>query len=96
MKDIDIPRIEDFIKSLGTKDLVYLNRLIVGRIKILSQMQSSEKMAKFHLSERVSFMAGNGKEKTGRITKMHKKTVHVVTDDGENWKIAPGYLKSAD
>ncbi len=96
MKELDIPRIEDFIKTLSAKDLIYLNRMICERLKVLSQVQSSEKMAKFHLTQRVSFTGSDGLVKTGVINAMHKKTVSVITDDNENWKIAPGLLRSVE
>ncbi len=96
MKDIDIPRIEDFIKKLNEKDLLYLNRLIVERLKILSQVRSSEKMAEYHIHQRINFPGPYGSVKTGTITAMHKKTVSIRTDDGENWKVAPGLLKRED
>lgn len=96
MKELDIPRIEDFIKTLDEKDLIYLNRLICERLKVLSQVRSSEKMARLHLTQRVSFNAPDGLVKSGVITGMHKKTVSVVTTDGENWKVAPGLLRSVE
>ncbi len=96
MKDMDIPRIEDFIKKLGEKDLIYLNRLIIERLKILSQVRSSEKMAEFHASQRISFTGPDGAIKKGTIMRMHKKTVSIRTDDGENWNVAPGFLRGED
>ena len=96
MNDISIPRIEDFIKKLNEKDLLYLNRLIVERLKILSQVRSSEKMAEYHINQRISFIDPYGNVKTGIITNMHKKTVSIRTDDGENWNVAPGLLRDED
>ena len=96
MKEIDIPRIEDFIKTLNQKDLIYLNNLIVNQLKILSQVRSSENMAKFHISQRIFFTAPDGSERKGKIVRMHKKTVTIITDDDEQWNVAPGFLKSLE
>jgi hypothetical protein len=96
MKEIDIPRIEDFIKKLGEKDLIYLNNLIIERLKVLSQIRSSKFMAEFHAGQRISFDGPDGKIKKGFIVRMHKKTVSIRTDEGENWKVAPGFLRNED
>lgn len=96
MKELDIPRIEDFIKTLHEKDLIYLNRMICERLKVLAQVRSSESMARFHVTQRVRFPGQDGRVKVGVITAMHKKTVSIVTDDRENWNVAPGLLKSIE
>lgn len=87
---------EDFIKRLEFQDLIYLNRIIVGRIKVLQQVNSSKNMAKFHIGQRVSFSPDGGQIKQGRVIRLNKKTVSVITDDDENWKVGPGLLKSID
>lgn len=94
--EIDIPRIEDFIKRLKIKDLIYLNGIIIDRIKVLQQINSSEKMTKFHVGQRVSFSPEGAQVKEGRVTRLNKKTVSVITDDNENWKVGTGLLKSID
>ena len=51
MNDIDIQRIEDFIKTLGGDELIYITRLVVERLKLLSQMKSTTQMARFNIGE---------------------------------------------
>lgn len=88
-------RIEDFIKSLGRDDLIYLNSLIIERLKLLSQMTSSEAMSRFNLGERVKFTGNDGKILKGTIVRLNKKTVSIKTDNGHHWNVAPQLLKEA-
>ncbi len=94
--DIDIPRIEDFIKSLEMKDLFYLNKIIVDRIRILQQVKASEKMANFHVGQRVGFILDDGRMQNGRVIRLNKKTVSIITDEQEQWNVAPALLKGLD
>jgi hypothetical protein len=41
MEEIDIRKIEDFIKVLGENELLYLNRLVVERLKLIHQQKST-------------------------------------------------------
>ncbi len=93
MKDIEIQRIEDFIKRLNEKDLVYINRLVVERLKLLSQQRSTTQMQQFNIGEKVSFFDNNGTQKKGKIQKLNKKTISVITDDNQRWNVGPGLLK---
>lgn len=79
---------------LDRKDLIYLNNIIVDRLKLLSQISSTENMAKFHVSQRISFTTPDGTQKNGRIIKLNKKTVSIITDVDEQWNVEPGFLKS--
>jgi len=90
--DNEIRRIEDFIKSLGESELIYMNRLVVERLKLLSQEKSTSQMMKFNIGEKVSFMSPDGIVKTGIILKINKKTMSIDTQDGTHWKVSPGLL----
>ena len=93
MNQLDIPKVEDFIKQLNEQELRYLNRLIVDRLNILSQVKSSVKMAAFHNGQRVSFVDSDGLERKGHIIRLNKKTASITTDDGHQWNVAPGLLR---
>ena len=90
----DLRRIEDFIKSLGEEELVYLNRLIVERFKLISQAKSTREMAKYNIGELVEFEDNNGETVTGRVIKLNKKTVSVLTDSNQKWNVYPGFLRA--
>jgi hypothetical protein len=92
----DTKRIEDFIKDLGEEELVYLNRLIVERLKLIHQAKSTFEMAKYNIGERVQFEDNDGNTITGRVIKLNKKTVSILTDDRQRWNVAPVFLRSAE
>ncbi len=56
----DTKRIEEFIKDLSEAELLYLNRLIVERLKLVSQAKSTREMAKFNTGELVEFENSDG------------------------------------
>lgn len=94
--ELDRPRIEDFIKRLGKEDLLYINRLVIDRLTLLDQIKTSEKMTGFHCGERVSFSTSDGRKIIGKVAKLNKVTITVVTSDGHRWKVSPGFLRSLE
>ena len=80
------------IKRLNEEDLLFLNRLIVERLKLISQAKSTSLMASFTRGDRVSFQAPDSRTIEGIILRLNKKTISVVTDDGHQWNVAPGLL----
>jgi hypothetical protein len=92
----DTRRIEDFIKDLSEQELAYLNRLIVERLKLIHQAKSTLEMAKYGIGERVEFEDNDGNTISGRVIKLNKKTVSILTDDRQRWNVAPFLLRSAE
>ena len=92
----DTKRIEEFIKDLGEEELLYLNRLIVERLKLISQARSTVAMARFNIGELVKFDTDDGRTITGRIVKLNKKTVSILTTEHQRWNVAPVFLRSAE
>lgn len=89
-------RIEEFIKDLSEEELVYLNRLIVERLKLISQAKSTFEMAKFNIGELVQFEDNDGKTISGRVIKLNKKTISILTDERQRWNVAPILLRSVE
>ena len=83
------------IRRLGEEDLRYLNRLIVERLKLISQARSTVLLSQFTVGDRVSFCTAPGVMKTGVILRLNKKTASVQTDDGQRWNVHPGLLSPA-
>ena len=81
------------IKRLNEEDLLFLNRLIVERLKLISQAKSTSLMAGFTKGDRVGFQAPDGRNLDGIVLRHNKKTVSVATDDGHQWNVAPGLLR---
>ena len=92
----DSNRIEEFIKDLSEEELRYLNRLIVERVKLMSQAKSTFEMAKFNIGELVEFEDNDGNTITGRLIKLNKKTVSILTDERQRWNVAPAFLRSVE
>ena len=50
-------------------------------------------MIEFRIGERVSFQPPDGAVVVGMLTRYNRKSVTVVTDDGQRWNVAPGVLR---
>jgi hypothetical protein len=84
------------IDSLTEEDLIELNHKIVARLRFLSQMRSHSEMLDFRIGERVKFRPDGRAEVTGTLTQYNRKTVTVITDSGEHWRVAPGLLSKVE
>ena len=83
------------ITLLNENELEDLNRRIVERLRFLSQTRAHNKMLEFKVGDRVSFKTDDRPALYGVLTKYNKKTVTVITDNGEHWNVAPGLLTLA-
>ena len=83
------------IDALTESDLIDLNHRIVARLQFLRQLEAHASMLEFRIGERVTFHPEGRPAVTGMITRYNKKTVSVVTDDGQRWNVAPGFLERA-
>lgn len=81
------------LRNMSEEDLLYLNRMVVERLNLLAQAKSTVQLAQFAEGDRVSFTDNNGTLKHGRVIRLNKKTVSLVTDDGHHWKVSPGFLR---
>ena len=52
----------DLIKRLGEDDLIFLNKLIFERLKLIAQAKSTHQMARFNIGDRVGFRTHDGKK----------------------------------
>ncbi len=80
------------IRQMGEEDLLFLNRLIVERLKLLHQARSTAMLARFSVGDRVSFSSAPGEQKSGVIVRLNKKTASIVADDGQHWNVHPVHL----
>jgi hypothetical protein len=93
VKIIDRLSAIEAMKRLNEDDLLFLNRLIVERLKLISQARSTSLMASFTRGDRVGFQAPDGRALEGFVLRLNKKTVSVATGDGHQWNVAPGLLR---
>lgn len=80
------------IDHLSADELVALNHRIVERLKMLESLQAHQSMMQFHPGVRVSFESPQGARLTGTLMKFNRKTVTVITDNGQRWNISPHLL----
>jgi ribosomal protein L21E len=83
------------ITQLSEDELVDLHRRITERLRFLSQTRAHHKMLEFKVGDRVSFKRDDQTTLSGVLTRYNKKTVTVITDNGEHWNVSPGLLKLA-
>jgi len=83
------------LRHMGEEDLLYLNRMVVERLNLLAQAKSTVQLAQFAEGDRVKFTNNDGTVKHGRVIRLNKKTVSLITDDGHQWKVSPGLLRKS-
>jgi len=52
-------------------------------------------MLDFRIGDRVTFQPQGRPPVVGMLTRYNKKTVTVITDSGQHWNVAPGFLRKA-
>ena len=84
------------IDRLTEAELVDLNHRVVARLKFLHQMRAHASMLDFSIGQKVSFQPDGHPVLNGIITKYNRKTVTVVTENGQQWNVAPTFLCKAE
>ena len=80
------------IDNMSEDELLALNRRIIARLKLIQQHNTLNSMIKFEVGQRVSFDP-DGRMRTGILIKFNPKTVVVLTDDGQRWKVSPQLIR---
>lgn len=83
------------IDRLTEEELIDLNNRIVERLRFLHQMRSHAEMLELRIGDRVEFQPDGREPVVGMLTRYNKKTVTVITDSGQHWNVAPGFLRRA-
>ncbi len=81
------------IDGLSFEELLELNQRVVARLKMLESMQAHIEMMRFSPGQRVSFEHQGGRI-LATLVKYNRKTVTVVTDNGQRWNITPHLLSA--
>ena len=81
------------IDNLTEAELVDLNNRIVERLRFLSQMRAHAEMLEFKIGDHVAFQPAGRGEVVGMLTRYNRKTVTVITDDGQRWNISPAFIR---
>jgi hypothetical protein len=80
------------IDCMSETELLDLNHRVVARLRLLQQVRTHQAMLGFSLGERVWFQPEGQARRHGVVTRYNKKTITVVTDAGEHWKVSPPAL----
>ena len=83
------------IDSLSEQELIDLNHRVVARLRALRDMRAHVGMLEFRIGDRVTFQPPGRERLSGVLTRYNRKTVTVITDDGMQWNVAPGFLAKA-
>lgn len=83
------------IDRLSEAELIDLNHRIVARLRLLGQVRAHAAMLDFRVGDRVVFQPDGRGPVYGMLTRYNRKTVTVITDDGQHWNVAPSLLRSA-
>jgi len=81
------------IDTLSEAQLIELNHRVVARLKFLQQARSHQAILDFRIGERVSFQPDGRAPVFGMLTRYNRKSVTVITDEGQQWNVAPQLLR---
>lgn len=84
------------IDKLTEAELIDLNNRIVARLQFLAHMRAHAQMLEFKIGDRVSFQPDGHRRVVGMLTRYNRKTVTVITDDGQRWNVSPRLLGRAE
>jgi hypothetical protein len=73
------------IDELNEKELIELNHRIVEKLKFLESVRRHKEMMEFNIGDKVSFSPPGREKQFGVLVKYNKKTVTVVTEQGDRW-----------
>jgi hypothetical protein len=83
------------IDKLTEAELIDLNNRVVARLKFLQEMRAHARMLDFSIGESVCFQPDGHPVLTGIIAKYNRKTVTVITTNGQQWNVSPALLRKA-
>lgn len=84
------------IDKLTEAELIDLNHRVVERLRFLQQARAHVSMLRFRIGERVTFEPDQRGPVVGIIVRYNKKSVSVLTDEGQRWKVSPSFLRAVD
>lgn len=81
------------INSLTEAELIDHNNRIVARLRFLNQARAHTHMLEFSVGDKVSFQPDGREPLFGVITKYNRKTVTIITEQGQRWNVSPILLR---
>lgn len=84
------------IDRLGEAELVDLNNRVVERLRFIRQAHAHLAMLEFGIGELVSFDPDGRGSVEGVIVRYNRKSVTLVTPEGQQWRVSPGFLRKVE
>lgn len=84
------------IDQLSESELIDLHNRVVERLRFLNQMRAHSQMLEFSIGDRVVFEPTGRPPVEGMLTRYNKKSVTVITDDGQRWNVSPDFLRKVE
>lgn len=84
------------IDHLSEAELIDLNHRIVERLRFLRHVRAHAQMLEFRIGDRVTFDPDGRCPISGMLTRYNRKSVTIITDDGQRWNVSPHLIRRAD
>ncbi len=84
------------IDNLTEAELIDLNHRIVERLRFLEQTRAHTRMLTYRIGDRVTFQPEGRPPVAGVLVRYNRKTVTIITDDGQRWNVSPSLLSTAE
>ncbi len=84
------------IDHLTEAELVDLNHRIVERLRFLDQLRAHTQMLTYRIGDRVTFQPAGRPPVVGMLVRYNRKSVTVITDDGQRWNVSPALLSKVE
>jgi hypothetical protein len=84
------------IDHLTEAELVDLNHRIVERLRFLDQVRAHTQMLTYRIGDRVRFQPAGRPPVVGMLVRYNRKSVTVITDDGQRWNVSPALLSKVE
>jgi hypothetical protein len=84
------------IDKLTEAQLIDLNHRVVTRLRFLREMHAHACMLDFSIGESVTFQPEGHPVLSGIIAKYNRKTVTIITTQGQQWNVAPAFLRKSE
>ena len=67
---------------------------LVQRIRLMQQIRAHNEMTRLRIGQMVTFTDSAGQVLRGTITRHNRKSVTIVTQSGEQWRVAPQFVQA--
>ena len=84
------------IDSLTEADLLELHHRIIAKLRILEAAKVQRQLQEFTFGDRVSFFNKSGDTVEGMVVRCLKKTVTLIDDSDQHWKVSPTLLRKIE